>query len=90
MPSKDDSVCAHFMRTGRVRLHSTNLLELGYDPGRKRLHAVFVADPTLLYVYRNVSVPTWLELWMAESVGRYFNSVIRRNPAAYPYTRRKM
>jgi hypothetical protein len=49
-----------------------------------------VADPTLLYVYRNVSVPTWLELWMAESVGRYFNSVIRRNPAAYPYTRRKM
>jgi hypothetical protein len=87
---RDDSVCAHFSRTGRVRLRSANLLELGYDQGSRRLHAVFVADPTLLYVYRNVSVATWLGLWMAESVGRYFNSVIRRNPRAYPYTRRKL
>jgi hypothetical protein len=59
----------------RVRVRSSELRSVGYDPLAVVLEVEFVAGG--VYQYSGVSAETVLALLEAESIGRYFNAHVR-------------
>ncbi len=64
---------------------SSNLLERGYDPGKRELHVKFgtrKGDEVFgakTYVHSNVSPEQWAHFIAAESAGKHYASTFRGN-----------
>lgn len=68
-----------------IRVSSSNLYSVGYDPASMRLQIAFRNGR--LYEYENVPQNIYDGLMSAGSHGRYFDRFIRRQPMRYPYRR---
>jgi hypothetical protein len=58
-----------------IPVDSSNLSAVGYDSTTKIMHIRF--NSGRLYAYYNVPESIYRELMNAESLGRYFNSLIK-------------
>jgi hypothetical protein len=56
---------------------SSNILSIGYDDEVKSLYVKFKSGK--VYEYENVPASVYDELSEAESVGKYFNQMIKNN-----------
>jgi len=66
----------------RVPVSSTDLAEVGYDPGSMTLEILFIKGG--LYQYFDVPEMVFQELLQADSKGRYLNMNIKKH---YRYTK---
>ena len=65
------------MTMDRVPVSSTDLAEVGYDPGSMTLEFLFIKGG--LYQYFDVPEAVFQELLQADSKGRYLNQNIKKN-----------
>ena len=65
----------------RQRVHSSNLLSIGYDETTTILEIEFVAGP--IYTFYNIPYNLYTGLMLSPSKGRYFDSRIRKGKFLY-------
>lgn len=66
----------------RISVQSSNVAEVGYDPGTMTLEVAFLSGS--VYQYFDVPEVLFQEMLHSESVGRFLNSQIKEN---YRYAR---
>ena len=77
----------HFSRF--LKVESSNIEAVAYDPASETLGIVFESTSEYVYEYEEVPPKVFAGLVCAESVGAYFSKEIRPYPAKYPFTKRK-
>ena len=63
-----------------VAVNSSNIAQIGHDAEWARLHVQFKNGAT--WVYQGVESETYEQMLKAESVGKFFNAVIKPHYAA--------
>lgn len=74
-------------KTTTIELHavdSSQIDAIGHN-GESTMHVKFKGGTT--YEYQNVDVDRYNAIKGADSVGKAFNSLVKFNPTAYPYTK---
>ena len=66
----------------RISVQSSNVAEVGYDPGKMTLEVAFLSGS--VYQYFDVPEVLFQEMLHSESVGRFLNSQIKES---YRYAR---
>jgi hypothetical protein len=71
----------------RLKLESSNIAAVGYDPVSQMMEIVFVTDPTTIYRYAGISAQHYTELLNADSIGSFFGKSIRPFAKKYPFVK---
>jgi hypothetical protein len=72
------------MALNYVPVTSSQIQSYAYDAQSLKLNIVFVKNGDE-YQYSNVDKKTFEDVTQAESIGKAFSAIIKKNPSAYPY-----
>ncbi len=62
-----------------IKVKSTNLDIVNYDPSNRVLRIIFKSSPNTTYAYKDVNIEVFEGLILASSHGKYFNEYIKGN-----------